>query len=299
MKRGDQLGDFLASRRAKLRPEDVGLPPAGRRRVPGLRRTEVAQLAGVSVDYYIRLEQGRAAHPSCEVLNAVSRALQLDPSEHDHLLALAHNKPRRRPAQQRKVRPQIQHLIDAMDPMPAIALNNRMDVVAWNRMAAAVIVDFGRLPAADRNMARMVFLDPAARDHYQEWQKVAEETVAYLRYSAGQQPDDTGMAALVGELSMKSEVFGRLWARHDVRDKAHGSKRLRHPIVGEMTLFYETLELPGDPGLILCTYNAEPGSDSEISLRLLDSLTAREPRDGASLPGEAESPARRTTTTGT
>nr|BFE99857.1 helix-turn-helix transcriptional regulator [Streptoalloteichus tenebrarius] len=268
------MGDFLASRRARLRPEDVGLPPAGRRRVPGLRRNEVAQLAGVSVDYYIRLEQGRAAHPSCEVLNAVARALQLDPSEHDHLMALAQNKPRRRPAQPRKVRAQVQHLLDAMDPVPAVAMNGRTDVVAWNRMASAVIADFGRMPAAERNMARMVFLDPAAGDHYREWQKVAEETVAYLRYSAGQQPDDAGMAALVGELSMKSKLFGCLWARHDVRDKAHGSKLIRHPLVGDMTLFYETLELPGDPGLVLCTYHAEPGSESEVSLRLLDSLTA-------------------------
>jgi transcriptional regulator with XRE-family HTH domain len=271
-----ELGAFLRSRRARLRPEDVGLPDFGRRRVPGLRREELAQLAGVSADYYVRLEQGRDIHPSEGVLDAIARALRLDDAERVHLHRLV--KPRRRirhaaPAQ--RVRPGVQRLLDAMERVPAFVLGRRMDVLAWNRMAAALLCDFAELPRERRNMLRHVFLDPVSQELYPDWDVVANETVAYLRLATGVDPDDPEMAALIGELTLNSEVFAQLWTRHDVLEKTHGSKRIAHPLVGEMTLEYETLTLP-DPGQVLATYTAEPGSSSAAALDLLGSLAYSE-----------------------
>lgn len=279
MERRAELSEFLKSRRARVRPEDLGIKVfSGRRRVAGLRREELAQAAGVSADYYVRLEQGRAENVSQEILDAVSEVLGLDEAERDHLTRLA--KPVRRRRQRRttqRVRPALQQLIDAMDGVPAFILGHRMDALAWNRLAAALIVDFGALPAKERNMPRRVFLDEAARDFYPEWDAVAAESVDYLRLYAGRYPDDPELAELVGELSIHSPEFRALWARHGVRDKCYGTKVMRHPVVGELALQYESLELAGDADQVLVTYSAAPGSDSEAALRLLASWASPAP----------------------
>jgi transcriptional regulator with XRE-family HTH domain len=279
MARDTRLGEFLQARRAQLAPEAAGIAAYGRRRVPGLRREELAQLAGVSVDYYVRLEQGRAAHPSTEVLDAIARALQLDDVEREHMHQLATPSPvrRRTPAAER-VAPGIAQLLAALDTVPAVVIGRRMDLLAWNRLLAALMGDPGKRPPNERNMARMMFLDPACRDLYADWEKHARETVGYLRHCAGRHPDDRGIAELVGELSVKSEPFARWWADHLVREKASGTKRYRHPIVGELTLGYETLVPPGAPDQALITYVPEPGSPSETALRLLASWAATEER---------------------
>ena len=247
--------------------------------MPGLRREELAQLAGVSVDYYVRLEQGRAAHPSPEVLVALGRALQLDDAEQGHLHQLASPPAARRraPAPERLL-PGIERLLGQLDGIPAFVLGRRMDVLAWNPLAAALMGDPARLPPEHRNMARMMFLDPACRDLYTDWEKHARETVGYLRFCAGRYPDDPGIAALVGELSVKSEEFARWWANHLVREKTSGTKTFRHPVVGELTLGYETLVAPGAADQALIMFTAEPGSASQTALRLLASWAATEER---------------------
>ncbi|MFA7769075.1 helix-turn-helix transcriptional regulator [Streptomyces sp. NPDC048723] len=271
------LGEFLRSRRARLRPEDVGLPDHGRRRrVPGLRREELAQLAGVSVAYYTRLEQRDGHNVSVEILDALARALRLDGSERAHLMDLARPKAHRRRHSRRpqQVRPELRTLMDAMHGVPAYLVGHRQDVIGWNRLAAAVFGDFGALPAAERNLVRLVFLDPATTELYAEWECRACEVVSNLRMYAGQHPDDEQLSALVGELSVKNEEFRRLWAAHTVADKAHGEKLLRHPIVGELRLSFETLKLPDDPAQSLVTFHAAPGSPSADALRLLASWSA-------------------------
>lgn len=268
-----ELSEFLRSRRARLKPEDVGLPDFGRRRrVPGLRREELAQLAGVSVAYYTRLEQGHGQNVSIEVLDSIARALRLSDTERDHLTHLAKpntKKKRRAVRAAQKLRPQLQMLIDAMDGVPAFFVGRRMDILGWNSMACALLGDLAALPPQERNMARMVFLDPGARDLYLDWEGKALEVVSMLRLCAGCYPDDPQLSALVGELSVKSDEFRTLWAAHTVQEKGHGTKRLRHRLVGELTLLYETLRLPDDPDVSLVTYHAEPGSASEESLGLL------------------------------
>jgi transcriptional regulator with XRE-family HTH domain len=273
------LGHFLKTRRARLGPEDVGLQAFGRRRVPGLRREELALLAGVSVDYYVRLEQGRAGHPSEGVLDAIARALRLDDAERAHLFDVSRPVRRRRATRTERVRPAVQRLIDTLDHLPAMVIGRRMDVLAWNRLAAALVVDWGSLPREQRNSARHFFLDDGARELYVDWEETARATVAWLRLAAGRHPDDAGLAELIGELSMKSEEFRRLWPRHDVREKTHGNKRFQHPIVGPLTLAYESLALPGDRDQTLVLYTAEPGSKSETALRLLG--TAAQPQPAA------------------
>lgn len=271
-----ELSEFLRSRRARLSPEDVGLTPhGGRRRVPGLRREELAQLAGVSVTYYTRLEQGRGQNVSAGVLDAIADALRLDPTERDHLTHLVRPVTRARRVSNRpqRVRPAVQQLIDAMDGVPAYVVGRRLDVIGWNRMACALLGDFTAVPDAQRNMAWQLFLEPATRDLYVEWERKASDVVALLRLEAGRFPDDARLCALVGELSVKSEEFRGLWAAHDVRDKCFGVKRLHHPVVGELTLACESLVLPADSGQQLITYHAEPGSPSAESLRLLASWT--------------------------
>jgi transcriptional regulator with XRE-family HTH domain len=271
-----ELGQFLKSRRALVRPEDVGLQAYGRRRVPGLRREELAQLAGVSVDYYVRLEQGRAGHPSEGVLDAIARALRLDDTERIHLFDLTRPVRRRRASPTERVRPEVRRLLDALPGLPAMVIGRRMDVLAWNQLAAALIVDWGTLPREHRNSARHFFLDEGARDLYVDWEESARATVGWLRLAAGRHPDDAGLAELIGELSMRSEDFRRLWPRHDVREKTHGTKRLQHPIVGPLTLDYESLSLSGDGDQTLVLYTAEPGSESETALRLLGSVAEPE-----------------------
>ncbi|MFF2301402.1 helix-turn-helix domain-containing protein [Streptomyces sp. NPDC058128] len=281
-----ELSEFLRSRRARLKPEDVGLPEFGRhRRVPGLRREELAQLAGVSVAYYTRLEQGNGRNVSMEVLDSIARALRLSDTERAHLTHLA--KPTAKKKQHRaaiarpqQVRPGLRHLLDAMEGVPAFLVGRRLDILAWNRMARALMGDFEAMEPAERNVARMVFLGPNSRDLYRDWECKATEVVSVLRLYAGCYPEDPALLALVGELSVRSEEFRSLWAAHTVADKGHGTKVLRHPLVGEMTLTYESMQVAGgDPDLMLITYQAEPGSASADALRLLAQWGVEEPAD--------------------
>ncbi|MDR8411455.1 helix-turn-helix transcriptional regulator [Nonomuraea sp. 3-1Str] len=268
------LGDFLRSRRARIQPEELGLQAFGRRRVPGLRREEVAQLAGVSVDYYIRLEQGRGQSVSDAVLDAVARVLRLDEVEQAHLrdLARPHKQEERPRTAQQRVRPGARLLVESVSG-PAFLLGRCMDVLAWNPMGDAVLGFSGR-DDRTRNQARDAFLNPAAREFYLDWQAVAAETVAYLRLEAGRRPRDKRLAELVGELSLRSEEFRRLWADHQVKEKTYGVKRMLHPVVGRLDVGYETLAMPGDPDLLLVVYTAEPGSEAAEKLAVLASWTA-------------------------
>ncbi|NED93175.1 helix-turn-helix transcriptional regulator [Streptomyces sp. SID11233] len=270
-----ELSEFLRIRRARLKPEDVGLPNVGRaRRVPGLRREELAQLAGVSVAYYTRLEQGNSGNVSGEVLDAIARALRLSDTEHAHLTHLANPKTKKKraaAARPQRLRAELQYLIDAMDGVPAYVVGRRMEILASNRMARALLGDETTLPPEERNMARIVFLDPSSRDLYVDWECKAVELVSALRLCAGCWPDDPLLSALVGELSVKSEEFRTLWAAHTVQEKGYGTKRLHHPLVGDLTLSYETLKLPADQDMSLVTFHAAPGSASEESMRLLGS----------------------------
>jgi transcriptional regulator with XRE-family HTH domain len=270
----NELGEFLKSRRAKVQPDELGLPAVyGRRRVAGLRREELAQAAGVSVDYYVRLEQGRGRNVSESVLDAIARALRLNNDERTHLYRLARPHRAQRPAN-RRVRPGLQRLLDSMTDVPAFVLGRRMDVLGWNRLAAALIADFDTLDPYWHNMPRLAMLDEATRKLYPDWERVARETATYLRLDAARYPDDPELAALVGELSIKSADFRRWWAAHDVRDKTFGEKVMVHPVVGELTIAYETLRLAGEPDQCLVTYTVEPNSPSEQALRLLASWTA-------------------------
>ncbi|GGY91352.1 helix-turn-helix domain-containing protein [Streptomyces poonensis] len=269
-----ELSEFLRTRRARLKPEDVGLPDYGRhRRVPGLRREELAQLAGVSVAYYTRLEQGNGRNVSAEVLGSIARALRLTDAEHAHLVHLAKPKAHKKKmsARTQQVRGALRQLLDGMEGIPAYVVGRRSDVLAWNRMAAALFGDWAELPPQERNWARMVFLLPEYRELFVTWDSKAADVVAHLRMDAGCHPDDPRLSALVGELSVKSAEFRRLWATHDVKEKSHGVKRLHHPLVGELTLSFETFRLPDDTEQSLVTYHAEPGSPSAEALRLLAS----------------------------
>ncbi|MYW64773.1 helix-turn-helix domain-containing protein [Streptomyces sp. SID8379] len=284
-----ELSEFLRTRRARLQPQDVGLAPAGRhRRVPGLRREELAQLAGVSVAYYTRLEQGNGRNVSAEVLDAIARALQLSDTEHAHLVHLAHPTPTRRkqraPKRQQQVRPALRQLLESMEGVPAYIGGARSHILAWNRMAAALFGDWGKMPPAERNWARLTFLNPDYRELFRDWESKASDMVSYLRLYAGRNPEDPELSALVGELSVKSEKFRKLWATHDVKEKGHGVKRMRHPLVGELTLSYETLHLPDDDGQFLSVYHAEPGSASAEALRLLASWGADAIQAGSEAP---------------
>ncbi|MFE6165802.1 helix-turn-helix domain-containing protein [Streptomyces sp. NPDC056486] len=279
-----ELSEFLRTRRARLQPEDVGLPNFGRhRRVPGLRREELAQLAGVSVAYYTRLEQGNGRNVSGEVLDAIARALRLTDAEHSHLTHLAKPKQhkKKRAARPQHVRPALLQLMDQMDGVPAYVVGRRTDILGWNRMAAALFGDWGALPPEERNWARICFLRPESRVLFRDWEQKASDIVSFLRMDAGCFPNDPLLSALVGELSVKSEEFRTLWATHDVREKGHGVKRFRHSLVGELTLSFETLSLPEDHDQSLMTYHAEPDSASADALRLLASWGADATRTGA------------------
>ncbi|WP_155056161.1 helix-turn-helix domain-containing protein [Streptomyces blattellae] len=282
-----ELSEFLRTRRARLKPEDVGLPHFGRhRRVPGLRREELAQLAGVSVAYYTRLEQGNGRNVSAEVLDAIARALRLTDAEHAHLTHLAKPKQHKKKqvARTEQVRPALGQLLDSIDGVPAYVTGRRSDILAWNRMAAAVFGDWSELPVQERNWARLVFLRPEYRDLFVDWDQKASDMVAYLRMDAGCHPDDPRLSALVGELSVKSEEFRRLWATHDVKEKGYGVKRLRHPLVGELTLNFESFRLADGTEQSLLTYYAEPGSPSAEALRLLASWGADATKAGTGGP---------------
>jgi transcriptional regulator with XRE-family HTH domain len=273
-----EVREFLASRRARITPEQAGLPMYGnKRRVPGLRREEVALLAGVSIDYYVRLERGNLNGVSDSVLEALARALQLDEAERAHLFDLARAastpaRPRRRTGQQR-VRPSMQRILDAMTGAPAYVRNGRLDVLGANRLGYALfslILDGQTLPV---NLARFLFLDPRAIDFYVEWEKAANDAVAILRGQAGRDPYDRNLSDLVGELSTRSEPFRSRWAAHNVRLHRTGRRRYHHPVVGEFELTYEALELPADTGLTIIAYTAEPGSAAQDALSFLASWT--------------------------
>lgn len=272
-----EISDFLRSRRARVRPEDAGLPDDGRvRRVPGLRRDEVARLANMSVEYYTRLEQGRAGNPSPEVLESLAEALRLDRSERDHLVDLAcPRKPRGRgPLAAQRVRPGLLLTLQSLENVPAFILGRRMDVLAQNRLAKAVMVDFEAMPAKLRNVARWSLLDSEARERLIDWEAMARDTVAVLRYEAGKYPEDRQLADLVGELTLGCPEFSGWWNDHDVLRRTHGIKRYRHPVVGDLEFAYEAFALPDDPDQTMCVYNVEPASKSAEALRLLDSWTA-------------------------
>jgi transcriptional regulator with XRE-family HTH domain len=274
-----EIRQFLTSRRARITPEQAGLPVYGaNRRVPGLRREEVALLAGVSVDYYTRLERGNLGGVSETVLEALAQALQLDEAERGHLFDLARAanttaRPRRRPAQQR-VRPGVQRILDAMTDAPADVRNGRRDILAANRLGCALYSELYIDPVRPANVARFVFLSPRAREFFPEWEGAASDLVANLRTEAGRNPHDRALQDLVGELSTRSEEFRVRWAAHNVRYHHTGRKRLHHPVVGDLELTYEVLALPADPGLSLVVYGAEPGSASQDGLRLLASWAA-------------------------
>lgn len=278
MDRPRQLSEFLQTRRARLRPAEVGAGSIGsRRRVPGLRREELALLAGVSVDYYTRLEQGRARNVSTDVLDAVARALQLDADERGHLHNLARPAAlRKRPIRAQQVGPELRQALQALAGVPAYIIGRRLDVLAWNELAGLLVADFSVLPVEERNMARLVFLDEASRDLYPDWATKARDTVANLRYDAGRHPDDPRLARLVGELSLASGDFRRLWAAHDVHAKTRGRKRFRHPRIGEFTLDYVAMRAPGDPDMTMMIYSAPAGSSAAADLQLLAALAVPE-----------------------
>lgn len=277
--RSDVL-EFLSTRRARITPDQAGLPAfGGNRRVPGLRREEVSLLAGVSVDYYTRLERGDLSGVSDSVLDALARALQLDDAETAHLFDLARTanaspvarKPRKKTE---AIRPSIQRLLDAITGAPAIVRNHYFDYLGANALGRALYAPLLAEPAP--NSARFAFLNPAAQDFYVEWERTTQELVAAMRGEAGRNPYDRRLSDLVGELSTRSDRFRTLWAAHDVRYHRSGVKRLNHPIVGEIELVYEAFELPADPGLQMSTYTAEPGTASEDKLKMLASWVATE-----------------------
>ncbi|MGW1813895.1 helix-turn-helix transcriptional regulator [Streptomyces sp. NPDC002125] len=284
MDNSEEVREFLTSRRAKITPERAGLPAGSRRRVPGLRRSEVAALADVSVEYYAKLERGSLGGVSPAVLEAVARALQLDDAERAHLLNLAQaadgsdalTRPGRRATRQWKPHRSLQWTLDAITAGPAFVRNGRMDVLAANQLARAFYHDVHATPSNQGNLARFNFLDPASRRFYPDWDLFADTSVAILRTEAGRNPHDKDLHDLVGELSTRSEEFRTLWGAHNVRLHGTGTKRFHHSAVGELTLAYEGLEMAAEPGLTLTVYTAEPGSPSEEGLRLLASWAATE-----------------------
>ena len=272
----DDIGAFLASRRAKLSPQEAGLPDfGGRRRVPGLRREEVALIAGMSAEYYKRLERGNASGVSDAVIDGVSRALQLDEAEHAHLYDLVRaanaggHPQRRRPTRKSQLSPSMQQTIDAMSTVPVFVQNGRLDAVATNRLGRAlfsVMFDGARPPV---NAARFLFLDPRAQEFYQDWEGNTRQIVAILRAEAGRSPYDRQLSDLVGELSTRSDLFRKLWGAHDVREHRTGIKSIRHPVVGDLDLTFLGMDLSSDRSLQMLVFSAEPGSSSHDGLQLL------------------------------
>ncbi|MPY63135.1 helix-turn-helix domain-containing protein [Streptomyces spongiae] len=281
--RGDfraEIREFLGTRRARVTPEQAGLPSYGgdRRRVTGLRREEVALLAGISSEYYTRLERGNATGVSESVIEGIAQALRLDEAERIHLLDLLRGAgttrpPRRKPAQQR-VRPAVQRVLDSMTGTPAFVLSGRLDILAANALGRALFSLVYADPARPPNNARFVFLDPHAPEFFRDWDEVANDVVAMLRAEAGRDAYDRRLTDMIGELSTRSEDFRRRWAAHNVRIHTTGLKRLHHPVVGDLDLPFETFPLGGDAGQSLLTYTAEPASRSQEALKLLASWAA-------------------------
>jgi transcriptional regulator with XRE-family HTH domain len=284
---GTELGRFLRARRSQVTPAEVGFTPgAGVRRTPGLRREEVAALAGVSIDYYTRLERGKETRPSPAVTDALARALKLDADEHEHLRALAARAARYAPdppaAPSRTVPPQLKLLLETLRPNPAYITSRTLDLLAANPSAMELYAGIGDWPAAQRNIGRFLFLHPAARDLYADWDNQIRGCVARMRALAGTDPDAPDLAALVGELLLKSPDFAKLWERYDVtRRTAAPNKTFHHPQVGTITLGFQGMQLEGTPGQRLGIYLAEPGTPDHDAMILLD-MTA---------PGRTEHPA--------
>ncbi|WP_418003266.1 helix-turn-helix transcriptional regulator [Mycobacterium sp. PDNC021] len=275
----DDLGEFLATRRAKLSPQDAGLPDfGGRRRVPGLRREEVAMLAGMSPEYYRRLERGNATGVSDAVLDGVSRALQLNEAEHAHLHVLARNgdavrtSGRRRPPRKHHISAALRQTIDAMSTVPVFVQNGRLDAVATNKLGRALFSEMFTSSDEPANGARFMFLNERAQSFYRDWEGNARQIVAILRAEAGRSPNDRGLSDLVGELSTRSDYFRRLWGSHDVREHRTGLKSIHHPVVGDLDLSFQSMDLTSDRGLLMLVFSAEPGSASHAGLQLLANL---------------------------
>ncbi len=275
----NDIRDFLVSRRARITPDQAGLPVfGGHRRVAGLRREEVALLAGVSIDYYTRMERGSLSGVSESVLEGLARALHLDDAERAHLFDLARSanpgsRPGRKPAPER-IRPSVQRLLDAMTGAPAYVRNGRLDILAANQLGRALYAPVFESPGRPPNTARFTFFNPRSPEFYPDWERVAGDAVAILRASAGSNPYDKALSDLIGELSTRSEDFRTRWAAHNVRFHRTGIKRIRHPVVGDLELTFESLDMPADPGLRITTYTAEPGTASADGLSLLASWSA-------------------------
>ncbi|WP_297617115.1 helix-turn-helix domain-containing protein [Nocardia sp.] len=285
-----ELGDFLKAKRATVSPKDVGLPAVGNpRRVKGLRREEVALLAAVSVDHYTRLEQGRVSAASDNLLAGIARALRLTDEEHEYLRMLVQARPTRRGRSEPEVSNAMRDLLDAL-PTPALVLGPRTDILAWNAAAAALFVDFAEIPAHQRALVRLVFLEPRMRTLFKNWEQVAAEAVDRLRMTAARTPGDPRLMQLVGELSVHDLDFRRWWAGHGVRTMAGGRKLLRHPVVGDLALDWQVLQVLSSPGQTLVTYTAPAGSPSHEALRILGSWAAvppdrrSEPKQAGELP---------------
>ncbi|WP_225634513.1 helix-turn-helix transcriptional regulator [Streptomyces solaniscabiei] len=278
MDKNAEVSAFLKSRRDRITPEQAGLPVYGQRRVPGLRRGEVAMLAGVSVEYYTRLERGNLTGVSDSVLDALASALRLDDTERDHLHTLAraaNTKPartRRQTTRKTTVRPSVLRIIEGLHDQPAYLRNHRLDILAANPLARALLHQvFEQEPA---NSCRFVFLDPRAPGLYLDWERVARNGVGVLRVEAAKNPYDRELSNLIGELSTRSDAFRTMWGEQDVHTYTKGTKRFLHPAVGEMALTHETLDLPGEDGLSITVYNAEPGTPAADALQLLASWAA-------------------------
>lgn len=285
-----ELGDFLRHARARRDPETTGLLPDGRiRRVPGLRREEVALLAGVSTDYYTRLEQGRNVAPSVQVVDALIRALDLDTAGRTYLSTLVSatgtSMSRSRPSVQR-VRPELYQLLDSFSSQPALILGRRTDILASNALARALFADFESMPAKHRNYARWMLLEEDARTLFLDWEEQARHAVEALRLDVAATPNDQGAQQLVGELSLASGEFRQWWSAHRVHQRTHGTKRLRHPLVGELDVQFETFTLPGELSHVLFVYTAKPGTTSHQTLSLLASWAQTNPEAWAERPSQ-------------
>ncbi|WP_405717443.1 helix-turn-helix transcriptional regulator [Streptomyces sp. NBC_01537] len=305
---GTELGRYLRARRAQVTPAEVGLPPGtGARRTPGLRREELATLAGMSIDYFTRLERGKETHPSPSVVDSLARALRLEEAEHDHLRSLAahaalpHSRlrssggtpiaPEPPTAPSRSVRPGVKLLLEAMRPQPAHVVSRTGDVLAWNPGGLRLLAGMEDWPARQRNIARYVLLHPAARDLFDDWGNQVRGCVARLRALAGTDPDAPDLTRLAGELLLKSPEFARLWERYDVTGHSYGRKTFHHPDVGDLTLGYQSMQVEGTPGHRLVVYHAEPGSteyDAMVLLDLAASDSAHASRIGTSRTGLAD-----------
>ncbi|WP_236792152.1 helix-turn-helix transcriptional regulator [Amycolatopsis sp. GM8] len=271
-----ELGEFLQARRAAVSPAAAGLPDTGRQRVPGLRREEVAALVGLSTDYYVRLEQGRGGRPSESMLEGIARVLQLDDTQRQHLYHLAHprRRARRRVVEERVSEP-ARNLLETLT-VPALVMTRTMQVIGWNDLACGLFTDFAARPDHERNNAWLLFLDEELAARHRDWEESARGTVGILRMTAGEDPDNPALTALVGELAVRSETFRRLWAEHHVFEKSSGLNLMRHPELGDIDLTYVAWTTPASPGQMLVTYTAEPGSPSAHALDLLGSMIAAE-----------------------